>query len=127
MKRQNDLEDLVPRDVALFMMPKADSEAEVDFLGWQTEISVAGGETSDILYAKDDVAEIGMQVAPEGTAYIEYTLSPMSEAASGSADWVKWDPGDVTENTAGFTSKSITALRLVSVSGAADADIRTEV
>lgn len=58
-----------------------------------------------------------------GSGKVQYTLSPFADVSDGSANWIDWDMGDVTEPTSDALISPVTALRGVSISGTITIDI----
>jgi len=52
------------------------------------------------------------------TAKVQYSVSPDADVAAGSATWIDWPDGEVTENTSNFLDAPITGLRFVSTTTA---------
>lgn len=57
---------------------------------------------------------VAVTVTPGTSACVEYTLSDYATVDAGTATWLPWAAGDVTEPTGDSAVGAITALRLVS-------------
>jgi hypothetical protein len=81
---------------------------------------VANGETGDWYILPSGLNNVGVEVAPAGTAKAQATLNvtDLTDEDSDSVVGVDWDPGEVTENTQQLLRSGV-AVRLVSVSGTA--------
>lgn len=123
--RQDQLQKFGPKDVPLWIKGRKD-HTEIDFVGEHKKIVVAGSETSQPIYQADIIDEVGIMLDPEGEAKLQYTLSPIDDVTGGTASWVDWDPGAVTDVTSEFIAKPLTAFRVVSNSGEVTAEIKTQ-
>jgi len=92
-----------------------------------TETATAGGATDPLLlpaiYPHDPghkPASVFVKPAGGGSARIEFTLSTQAQVEAATAVWISWPHGDVTAAASASINGPITALRCVSVSGAAD-------
>lgn len=81
------------------------------------EESVGNGETGNpvILYGRP----VSLALHPAGTAKVQFTLSGDNLVVAGTARWIDWARGNVTVATADISEGDVTAVRAVSVSGAA--------
>lgn len=70
--------------------------------------------TGDAVFLPSRGGEVAVAVTPGTSARVEYTLSPFEAVESGSANWLPWPAGDVTEPASDAVIDSVTALRLVS-------------
>lgn len=70
--------------------------------------------TSDALLVENTGDIVAVSVQPGTSARVEYTLSNVNAVVNGSATWLVWPHGDVTENVADGVTSKVTALRLVS-------------
>lgn len=85
------------------------------------EESVGGGETGNPILVLGKPVSIALH--PSGTAKIQYTLSREALVAANTARWIDWARGNVTVPTVDIAEGSITACRVVSVSGAAVVEV----
>ena len=74
------------------------------------EISVTAGSTATF---KHPVIPCSVVAIPGsgGTAKVEYTLSSIAAVGAGSATWVEWDDGAVSDTTGTALYSPVTALR----------------
>ena len=85
---------------------------------YSQEASVVGGATSDAIKMEFNVTPT-VYLFPSGRAYIEYTGDSIADVEAGSADWVKWPLGNSRKAVSDTLLGTATAIRLVSVNGAA--------
>lgn len=57
---------------------------------------------------------VAVTVTPGASARVEYTLSDYAAVDAGTATWLPWSAGDVSEPTGDSAVGAITALRLAS-------------
>ena len=89
---------------------------------YRASTSVADGETSDYIKANYNTQPT-VAVYPAGKCYVEYTLSSPSEIDAGNAEWINWPIGNTKKNAADTVIGVISAVRLVSVNGAATMEV----
>ena len=87
---------------------------------YATSTPAGGGTTDPVWVDWEGRRPLSVAVFPQGgTARVEYTLDDRQAVDGGSALWVPWQEGDVTQATANAIEGPVTALRMVS-SAAAD-------
>ena len=84
--------------------------------------SVEDGETSDWIKLEYNTST-SVAVHPEGRAKCEYTLTPFDDVVAGNAKWLDWPLGIIRNSDADFIIGAATAIRLVSISGAASIEV----
>lgn len=124
-ERMDRLGKMGPKDLAQYIRGRED-HTEMETIDQHKTITVADGETSRAYRELDYVNELGLVLDPDGEAKIQYTLSPIEDVTGGTARWVDWDPGAVTQTTGEYITRPVNAVRVVSNSGAATADVVTE-
>lgn len=88
---------------------------------YSAEVSVSSGNTSDWVKLEYNTST-SVAVHPSGAngrAKCEYTLSDFDLVQSGGARWLDWPLGNVRQSDADFIIGAATAVRLVSINGAA--------
>lgn len=70
--------------------------------------------TSDPLIIPSIGRDASVVVTPGTSARVEFTLSGYDAIEGGTATWLPWPAGDVTNSASDSASGSVTALRLVS-------------
>ncbi len=83
------------------------------------EITVADGETSAAFSIDQFNSALAVQIQPVGTARVELSLF----AEPTSLQWEPWIFGDVSTTTSAEFSSAVKAVRIVSVSGVANAAV----
>lgn len=94
---------------------------------WEKEISVAAGETSDWIVLPDESGKVDkwlVSLITSGSARVESTNSIRSKVIAGTAVAYAWSAGNVAINTT-TTFENVSAVRVVSVTGAATIEVRT--
>jgi hypothetical protein len=81
--------------------------------------SFAVGTSVAVIIPKSAGRQIGISLLPTGTARVEYTLSPESFIAAGTATWQPWAKGDVASYADDVMLIPATAVRCVVTSAAA--------
>lgn len=81
-------------------------------------LTVASPGTSTPVRVKAEMTDVTVAVFPTGgISKIQFSLSPLSDVDGGTARWVDWDFGNVTQATADALASIVTAIRLVVTSG----------
>lgn len=124
--RLDELRKLGPKDAPALVRGSPSDETQVDFIGEEETITVSDGETTMPLYRPETAGDFGVVLDPSGEARVEYTVSTIADVTGGKARWVHWEAGNVTQTTSSYSSSPVTAIRIVSVSGEATADIQME-
>ena len=89
---------------------------------YKASVSVTGGNTSD--YVKMNFnTQTSVAVYPNNRARCEFTISPITDVEAGTATWIRWPRGNVRRDTADTLIGVASAVRLVSVSGAATMEV----
>jgi len=70
--------------------------------------------TSDALMIPKEDIDAVVAVSPGTSATVQYTISSFNNVEDGTAIWIDWTDGEVTEITASTITGNITALRLIS-------------
>lgn len=98
-------------------------EVQGEYGTYRATTSVVDGGTSDAVQILYNSARTSVGLYPEGEAYVAYTLSPIADVNNDTATWIKWPLGNLTVNGADSLISTATAVRLVSVTGAATIDV----
>ena len=89
---------------------------------YRAKVTVADGETSD--YVKMNYnTDAAVAVYPSNRACVEYSISSPADIDAGNGEWIKWPLGTVKSNAEDAIIGVISAVRLVSESGAATMEI----
>lgn len=78
----------------------------------RAEVTDATSEPLGIPASHNDVLVV---VSPSTSARLQFTISSKEAINAGTATWVDWEDGDVSEARARVISGTVSALRLVSV------------
>ena len=89
------------------------------------ETSVASGATSDFVKLEHNVLTT-VYVFPDSRCTVEYTPDDVATINAGAADWLPWPKGRVRNATSDTILGVASAVRLVSVNGAARMKIRAK-
>lgn len=87
----------------------------------EVEDTVADGETGEHIFVWGRIASIALH--PAGTAKVQFTLSKTSLVKAGTARWLDWARGDITSAAADIPEGPVTAVRAVSITGAATLEV----
>lgn len=82
----------------------------------QASATAAGGGTTAAMLVRFWPFTVTLIVATSGK--VQYTTSPYLDIVDGSAVWVDWNLGTVTEDTSSGSPGPVTGVRGVSVVGA---------
>ena len=89
---------------------------------YRASVTVASGDASD--YVKTNYnTQPTVAVYPSGRCYVEYTLSTPAVIDAGNAEWIKWPIGNTRRNAADTVVGVVSAVRLVSITGAATMEV----
>lgn len=86
---------------------------------WFHHEVVDGATSEPLLLPSLERDSVAVMVDPGTSARVEYCLGSYQDVNEGTATWLAWDEGDITEPSSSVVSARITALRLVS-SGASE-------
>lgn len=79
--------------------------------------TVLSGNNGESLLLPPGEGDATITVVPTTSAKIQFTQSSMQDVEDDIAVWIDWSEGDVTTTTVKVMSNSVTAIRLVAVSG----------
>lgn len=88
-----------------------------------TEEGIGDGETGDWIELAGEGGTVAVFPAAGGTAKAQYTVSRPLKVRNGTARALDWAKGNVTAGAADIINREITAIRLVSISGAATIEV----
>lgn len=91
--------------------------------GKRHKVALAAGETSDPIPCSAETVIVA-RPAGGGTINVEATWSQPKEVTAGTAAWMAWDQGAVSENTMGTLFKA-TAVRFVCATAAGAGEVAT--
>ncbi len=89
---------------------------------YSAKVSVTAGNTSDFVKLPYN-AETTVAVYPDTRARCEFTISPIADVEAGTATWLTWSLGTVTNDDADTLLGVASAVRLVSEQGAATMEV----
>ncbi len=75
-----------------------------------------GTECEAIMLPIIDTVGVQLSFDSAGTAKVQATISPYNDVDAGTAKWIDWDLGDVTDTSQGNCHKA-TAIRVYRTSG----------
>ena len=90
---------------------------------WRASASVAGGQTSDWILVNYNNSRTTVAVYPTTRAKAQYTVDPVSKINAGTAVWIDWPVGNITSPRTDTLMGVCTAIRLVSIVGAASMEV----
>lgn len=96
-----------------------------DYGYFYNETSVASGATSDFVKLEHDT-QATVYIFPDNRAKVQFTGDDISVLAAGGGDWLDWPLGTVNRDDADTIVGVVSAVRLVSVNGAATMKVRAK-
>lgn len=90
---------------------------------WRSRVDVSGGGTSDYILLNYNTTRTTVGVYPTTRAKAQYTISSVEMIDAGTAKWIDWPIGASTSNKTDTLLGIATAVRLVSLVGAASMEI----